>query len=117
MWGATLLREQQEILFEFPGNYLEFRFRGSHDIATNSRGSVDVSIDLDAVSSKSASPACPRCVPASGQSSPGMIHAMSSATSASRPSLSPRPIAAKKSFTVWTFFSVLIVFLHFVWIG
>src|SRR5260370_6635181 len=41
--------------------------------ATNSRGSVDVSIDLDAVSSKSASPACPWRVPASGQSSPGMI--------------------------------------------
>src|SRR5579862_6891133 len=37
-----------------------------------------------------------------------MIHSMSSATSASRPSLSPRPIAPKKSFTVWTFFSVLI---------
>src|SRR3954454_24516216 len=77
--------------------------------ATNSRGSVDVSIDLDAVSSKSASPACPRCVPASGQSSPGMIHSMSSAISASRVSLSPRPIAAKKSFTVWMFLSVLIV--------
>src|SRR5580692_7360065 len=41
--------------------------------ATNSRGSVDVSIDLEAVSNKSASPACPRCVPASGQSLPGMI--------------------------------------------
>ena len=64
--------------------------------ATNSRGSVDVSIDLDAVSSKFASPACPRCVPASGQSLPGMIHSMSSATSASRASLSPRPIAAKE---------------------
>src|ERR1700692_1822179 len=37
-----------------------------------------------------------------------MIHSMSSATSASRASLSPRPIAAKKSFTVWTFCSVLI---------
>ena len=68
---------------------------------------MDVSIDLDAVSSKSANPACPRCVPASGQSLPGMIHSMSSATSASRASLSPRPIAAKKSFTVWMFFSVL----------
>src|SRR4051794_2868550 len=41
-----------------------------------------------------------------------MIHSMSSATSASRPSLSPRPIAAKKSFTVCTFFSVLIRFLR-----
>jgi hypothetical protein len=48
--------------------------------ATNSRGSVDVSIDLDAVSSRSASPACPWRVPASGQSSPGMIHSMSSAS-------------------------------------
>ena len=44
----------------------------------------------------------------SGQSSPGTIHSMSSATSASRPSLSPRPIAAKKSFTVCTFRSMLI---------
>src|SRR4051795_11574797 len=75
--------------------------------ATNSRGSVDVSIDLDAVSSKSATPSCPRCVPAIGQSSPGMIHSMSSAISASRVSLSPRPIAAKKSFTVWMFVSIL----------
>src|SRR5271154_6464017 len=31
--------------------------------ATNSRGSVDVSIDLDAVSSKSTNPACPRSLP------------------------------------------------------
>src|SRR3954447_13090724 len=75
--------------------------------ATNSRGSVDVAIDLDAVSSKSVTPSCPRCVPASGQSSPGMIHLMSSVTRASRASLSPRPIAAKKSFTVWMFVSIL----------
>src|ERR1700712_5538364 len=33
---------------------------------------------------------------------------MSSAEIASRPCLSPRPIAAKKSFTIWTFSCVLI---------
>jgi hypothetical protein len=37
----------------------------------------------------------------------GMIHSMSSATSVRRAALSPRPMAAKKSFTVWTFCSVL----------
>src|SRR5476649_3087563 len=37
-----------------------------------------------------------------------MIHSMSSAEIASRPCLSPRPIAAKKSFTIWTFSCVLI---------
>jgi hypothetical protein len=37
-----------------------------------------------------------------------MIHSMSSAEIASRPCLSPRPIAAKKSFTTWTFSCVLI---------
>lgn len=64
--------------------------------ATNSRSSVEVSIDPDAVSSKADSPACPRWVPASGQSSPGMILSMSSVTSASRASLSQRLMAAKK---------------------
>src|ERR1700676_1318534 len=48
-----------------------------------------------------------RCVPASGQSSPGMIHSISSADNASRPCLS-WPIAANKSFTIWTFSCVLI---------
>src|SRR4051812_1658430 len=41
-----------------------------------------------------------------------MIHSTSSAASASRPSLSWRPIAAKKSFTVCKFFSVFISFLR-----
>lgn len=69
-------------------------------LSDNSKGSVDVSSDLDAVSSKAITPLCPWCVPASGQSLPGMIHSMSSAASFKRASLSPRPIAAKKSFTV-----------------
>src|SRR6266702_4143826 len=77
--------------------------------ATNSGGSgYVVSTSTEAFRSTSASPACPRCVPASGQSSPGMVHSISSATNASRPCLSPRPIAAKKSFTIWTFSCVLI---------
>src|SRR4030088_1824301 len=77
--------------------------------ATNSGGSgYVVSTSTEAFRSTSASPACPRCVPASGQSSPGMVHSISSATNASRPCLSPRPIAAKKSFTIWTFSRVLI---------
>src|ERR1019366_5357174 len=46
-----------------------------------------------------------------------MIHSISSADNASRLCLSPRPIAAKKSFTTWTFFCVLIGFLHFPYIG
>src|SRR5471030_2989801 len=37
-----------------------------------------------------------------------MIHSISSADNASRPRLSLRPIAAKKSFTIWTFSCVLI---------
>src|SRR5947209_6030532 len=37
-----------------------------------------------------------------------MIHSKSSATSASRSSPLPRPIAEKKSFTTWTFFSELL---------
>src|SRR5580658_2628089 len=37
-----------------------------------------------------------------------MIHSISSADNASRPCISPRPIPAKKSFTIWTFFSMLI---------
>src|SRR5277367_6569621 len=53
-------------------------------------------------------PACPRCVPASGQSSPGMIHSISSAVNASKPCLSRRPSAARKFCTIWTFFSILI---------
>src|SRR5580704_12506521 len=46
-----------------------------------------------------------------------MIHSMSAATSASRPSLSPLPIAAKKSFTIWTFSSTLIGSLRFGYLG
>src|SRR6202140_360976 len=77
--------------------------------AMNSGGSgYEVSTVSLAFCSTSANPACPRCVPASGQSSPGMIHSISSADNASRPCLSPRPIAAKKSFTIWTFSCVLI---------
>src|ERR1700722_20762739 len=37
-----------------------------------------------------------------------MIHSISSADNASRPCLSPRPIAAKKPFTIWTFSWMLI---------
>src|SRR5579863_1704092 len=37
-----------------------------------------------------------------------MIHSMSSADNASRPCLSRRPSAARKFFTIWTFFSMLI---------
>src|SRR5450755_898461 len=37
-----------------------------------------------------------------------MIHSISSADNADRACLSPRPIAAKKSFTTWTFSCVLI---------
>src|SRR5580698_1138318 len=37
-----------------------------------------------------------------------MIHSISPVTNGSRRCLSPLPIAAKKSFTTWTFFSVLI---------
>ena len=62
----------------------------------------------DAFWSTCANPACPRCVPASGQPSPGTIHSISSATNANTRCLSPLPIAAKKSFTTWTFFSILI---------
>jgi hypothetical protein len=40
-----------------------------------------------------------------------MIHSISSATSACRPSMSPRPIAAKKSFVAWTFFSMSMALL------
>src|ERR1700689_2128087 len=77
--------------------------------ATNSGGcGYAVSISSDAFLSTSANPACPRCVPARGQSSPGTIHSISSATNASTRCLSPLPIAAKKSFTTWTFFSILI---------
>src|SRR6202521_138789 len=46
-----------------------------------------------------------------------MIHSISSADNASSPCLSPRPIAAKKSFTVWTFSSMLIESLRFRYIG
>src|ERR1039458_3145859 len=77
--------------------------------AMNSGGSgYEVSTVSLAFWSKFSNPACPRCVPASGQSSPGMIHSISSADNASRPCLSRRPIAAKNSFTIWTFFSMLI---------
>src|SRR6202051_2801685 len=37
-----------------------------------------------------------------------MIHSISSADNASKPFLSRRPSAAKKSFTIWTFSCVLI---------
>src|SRR6202140_1635049 len=37
-----------------------------------------------------------------------MIHSISSADNASKPCLSRRPSAAKKSFTIWTFSCVLI---------
>src|ERR1700735_1967068 len=37
-----------------------------------------------------------------------MIHSISSADNASRPCLSRRPSAARKFFTIWTFFSMLI---------
>src|SRR6187402_1832 len=77
--------------------------------ATYSGGSGnDVSTVSEAFRRKSRNPACPRCVPASGQSSPGTIHSISSAASASRPCLSPLPMAAKKSFTTWTFACALI---------
>src|SRR5579872_878176 len=77
--------------------------------AMNSGGSgYEVSTVSLAFRSKFSNPACPRCVPASGQSSPGMIHSISAVTNDSRRCLSPLPIAAKKSFTTWTFFSVLI---------
>src|ERR1700682_4019934 len=46
-----------------------------------------------------------------------MIHSISSATNARRPCLSPLPIAAKKSFTIWTFSSMLIESLRFRYIG
>src|ERR1700687_2077765 len=46
-----------------------------------------------------------------------MIHSISSADNDSHPCLSPRPIAAKKSFTVWTFSSMLIESLRFRYIG
>src|SRR6201998_1048536 len=77
--------------------------------ATNSGGfGNEVSIVPFACLSKFSKPACARCIPASGQSSPGMIHSISSAHNASKPCLSRRPRAAKKSFTIWTFFSMLI---------
>src|ERR1700677_3213176 len=77
--------------------------------AMSSGGSgYEVSTVSLAFLSTSANPACPRCVPASGQSSPGMIHSISSADNASKPCLSRRPSAARKFFTVWTFFSMLI---------
>src|SRR6202011_5913352 len=86
--------------------------------ATNSGGfGYFISTSLDAFLSTAANSACPRCVPASGQSSPGMIHLISSATNASTPCLSPRPTAAKQSFTIWTFFCVLIEISHFPYIG
>src|ERR1700686_3923145 len=37
-----------------------------------------------------------------------MIHSISSADNASKPCLSRRPRAARKFFTIWTFFSMLI---------
>src|SRR3979411_877518 len=37
-----------------------------------------------------------------------MIHSISSADNASKPCLSRRPSAARKFFTIWTFFSMLI---------
>src|SRR5882757_9849318 len=46
-----------------------------------------------------------------------MIHSISSADNANSPCLSPRPIAAKQSFTVWTFSSMLIESLRFRYIG
>src|SRR5580692_8353422 len=77
--------------------------------AMNSGGSgYEVSTVSLAFRSKLFNPACPRCVPARGQSSPGMIHSRSSADNASRSCLSRRPSAARKFFTIWTFFSVLI---------
>src|ERR1039457_410919 len=77
--------------------------------ATNSGGAgYVISISSDAFWSTPANPACPRCVPASAQPSPGTIHSISSATNANTRCLSPLPIAAKKSFTTWTFFSILI---------
>src|SRR3984957_8006585 len=77
--------------------------------AMNSGGSgYEVSTVSLAFCSTSANPACPRCVPASGQFWPGMIHSIFSADNASKPFLSRRPSAARKSFTVWTFSCVLI---------
>src|ERR1700733_3873869 len=77
--------------------------------ATNSGGLGNViSISSAALRSTAATPAWPRCVPASGQSSPGMIHSTPSSTSASSACLSPLPIAAKKFFTTCTFSSLLI---------
>src|SRR3984957_11658144 len=77
--------------------------------AMNSGGSgYEVSTVSLAFCSTSASPACPRCVPASGQFSPGMIHSISSADNASKPCSSRRPSAARKFFTIWTFSCVLI---------
>src|ERR1700744_5234418 len=80
-----------------------------HPCATNSGGfGYVVSISSAPWRSPAATPACPRCVPASGQSSPGMIHSMPSSTSASSACLSPLPIAVKKSLTTCTFSSLLI---------
>src|SRR5271156_1911612 len=76
---------------------------------TNSGGcGYFISTSLDAFLSTAANSVCPRYVPASGQPSPGMIHSISSATNASRSCSLRLPIAAKKSFTIWTFFSMLI---------
>ena len=101
------------VVFERPLRGFDRAFRESDDHDAVSLGHElgrrrkDVSTDSEAVRSNSANPAWPRCVPASGQFSPGMIHSMSSAVSARRPCLSPRPMAAKKSFTIWTFRSML----------
>src|SRR5580698_7668708 len=82
--------------------------------AMNSGGSgYEVSTVSLAFWSTSANPACPRCVPASVQPSPGMIHSISSADNASRACISPLRIAAKKSFTIWTFSCVLIAISPF----
>jgi len=70
--------------------------------ATNSGSFVKVvSIASDAVCSNSSSPPCPRCVPASGQFSPGMIHSISSADgSPSFISRAPSMGRSRKALTV-----------------
>src|SRR5882724_8133779 len=73
--------------------------------ATNSGGSGnEVSTVLLAFRSKFSNPACPRCVPASGQSSPGMIHSISSADNAARQDLDGFEAELKRSSLEQTLF-------------
>jgi DNA-binding MarR family transcriptional regulator len=58
----------------------------------------DVSTFLERVSNKSANPAYPRRMPASGQSLSGMIHSISSAHNAGTACISPLPIAFGRAY-------------------